>query len=84
MVQGECRLKVFFLSVALTAVLFSEVQQFMQFVRGYYEDYEEQFCKIILNLGPWFRRRCRSKGISYLKLLPPSCLLDKAEPFMHF
>ena len=23
--------------------------------------YQEQFCKIILNLDQWFRRRCRSK-----------------------
>ena len=25
--------------------------------------YEEQFCEIILNLGKWFRRRCRLKDL---------------------
>ena len=27
------------------------------------EYYEEQFCEIILNLGKWFRRRCRLKKV---------------------
>ena len=44
--------------------------------------YEEQFCVIILNLGQWFRRRCRlnnflSGALAYL-------LFSGAEPFMQF
>ena len=47
--------KRYFLSGALAAPLFSGVEPFVQFSRGYYED---QFCEIILNLDKWFRWRC--------------------------
>ena len=36
----------------------AERNHLCNFGRGHYE---EQFCEIILNLGKWFRRRCRLK-----------------------
>ena len=36
----------------------AERNHLCKFGRGHYE---EQFCKIILNLDQWFRRRCRLK-----------------------
>ena len=49
-----------------------EQNHLCDFGRGYYE---EQFCEIILNLGQWFRRRCRL-NISYLELWQPSCSVE--------
>ena len=46
------------------------------FARGYYE---EQFYKIILNLGQWFKRRCRLKG--FLSGALVAHLYGEAEPF---
>ena len=40
----------------------------MHFGRGYYE---EQFCKIILNLDKWFRRRCILKIFLILNSVGP-------------
>ena len=36
----------------------AECSHLLNFGRGYPE---EQFCEFILNLGQWFRRRCRLK-----------------------
>ena len=46
------------------------------------EHHEEQFCKIILNLGQWFRRRCRFKYFlsEALAVLP----FGAADQFMQF
>ena len=41
---------------------------------------EEQFCKIILNLDPWFRRRCHLKD--FLSGAPAFLVFGRAEPFM--
>ena len=49
------------------------------FRRGYYED---QFCGIILNLGQWFRWRCRLKD--FLSGALAALLFSGAEPFMQF
>ena len=44
--------------------------------------YEEQFCKIILNLGKWFRRICRLKD--FLSGALAALLFVGAESFMQF
>ena len=49
------------------------------FGRGYYE---EQFCEIILNLGQWFRRRCRLKDFLSQGLV--ALLFDGAKPLKQF
>ena len=49
------------------------------FGRGYQE---EPFSEIILNLGQWFRRRCRLKDI--LSGALATLLFGGAEPFMQF
>ena len=43
--------------------------------------YEEQFCKIILNLGPWFRRCCLKDASSRALA---ALLFSGVEQFMHF
>ena len=48
-----------------------------KFGRGYYE---EQYCEIILNLGQWFRKRCRLKDLFSGALV--AFLFDGAKPFM--
>ena len=48
----------------------------MQFVRGYYE---EQFCKITLDLGQWFRSRCCLKD--FLSGALATLLFGGEEPF---
>ena len=55
---GGDLVKIYFLSGALAAPLFSGAEPFVQFSRGYYE---EQFYENILNLDKWFRRRCLQK-----------------------
>ena len=50
----RCHLKLF-LSFALVAILFSQVEPFVHYGRRHYE---EHFCKIILNLDKWLRRCC--------------------------
>ena len=55
------------------ALLYSKVEPLCNFGRGYYE---EQFCKIILNLDQWFRRRSL-KDISYLELWQPFCSVER-------
>ena len=40
------------------ALLFGEGEPFVQF---WLRHYKEQFCKIILNLDQWFRRKCLLK-----------------------
>ena len=42
----------------------------------------EQFCKFILNLGQWFRRRCLLKD--FLSGALATLLFSGAEPFIHF
>ena len=49
------------------------------FGRGYYE---EQFCEIILNLGKWFRWRCRL--IDFLSGALAALRFSGAESFMQF
>ena len=58
---------------------FCLAEQFVQFGRGYYE---EQFCEIILNLGQWFRRRCRLKY--FLSGALASLLFSGAKRFLRF
>ena len=57
----------------------AECNHLCNFGRGYYE---EQFCEIIVNLGQWFRRRCRLKD--FLSGALAAFLFDGAEPFMQF
>ena len=47
--------------------------------RGYQE---KQFCKIILNLEKWFRRRCHLKD--FLSGAPAALLFGEAELFAQF
>ena len=44
--------------------------------------HEEQFCEIVLNLGQWFKRRCRLKD--FLSRALTDLLFGAAEPFMQF
>ena len=44
--------------------------------------HEEHFCEIILNLGHWFRKRCRLKD--FLSGVLAVLLFSAAEPFMQF
>ena len=44
--------------------------------------YEQQFCEIIMNLGQWFRRRCRSKD--FLSGPLAVLLFGAAKPFTNF
>ena len=44
--------------------------------------HEEQFYEIILNLGQWFRRKCRLKD--FLSIALAGLLFGAAEPFMQF
>ena len=37
-----------------------ELNHLCNFGRGFYE---EQICEIILNLGQWFKRKCRLKDL---------------------
>ena len=55
----------------------AEGNHLCNFGRGYYE---EQFCKIILNLGQWLRRRCGLK--EFLSGALAALLFGGAEPFM--
>ena len=57
----------------------AECNHLCNFGRGYYE---EQFCKITLNLGQWFRSRCCLKD--FLSDDLPALLFSGAEPFMQF
>ena len=50
----RCHLKLF-LSFALVAILFSQVELFVHYGRRHYE---EHFCEIILNFDKWLRRCC--------------------------
>ena len=56
-----------------------ECNHLCNFGRGFYE---EQFCKIILNLGQWFRSRCCLKD--FLSGALTALLFGGAEPFMQF
>ena len=51
--KGDVALR-HFLSRALAGPLFSRPEKLLNFGRRYHE---EQFCVIILNLKPWFRRK---------------------------
>ena len=57
----------------------AEQNHLCNFGRGYYE---EQFCVIILNVGQWFRRRCRLND--FLSGALATLLFSGAEPFMQF
>ena len=52
---GNAIKSVFFLFLALGAILFGEVYQFMQF---WWIAFNEHSCYIILKFVQWFRRRC--------------------------
>ena len=58
---------------------FPELNHLCNFVRGHYE---EQFCEIILNLGQWFRRRCRLKD--FLSGALVALHFSGVEQFMQF
>ena len=57
----------------------AECNSLCNFGRGYYE---EQFCELILNLGQWFRSRCRLKD--NLSGALAALLFGGAKPFMTF
>ena len=77
--NGGNAFKKYFLSVALAALLFSGAEPLCNFGRAYYE---KLFCEIILNLGQWFRRRCRLKD--FLSGAMAALLFGGAEPLMQF
>ena len=53
--RRRCHLNVFFLFLALDAILFSGANNFSNLGRGLPE---KHFCEIILKSGHWPRRRC--------------------------
>ena len=57
----------------------AEQNHLCNYGRGYYE---KQFCEIILNLGQWFRRRCRLKDFFSGALVAD--LFGGAKSFMQF
>ena len=57
----------------------AERNHLCKFGRGYYEN---QFCEIILNLGQWFKRRCRFK--KFLSGALAALLFGGSKPFMQF
>ena len=67
------------MSVVLAAFCLAEQNHLFNFSRGHYE---EQFCEIILNLGQWFRRRCRLKD--FLSRALAALLFSGAKPVMQF
>ena len=56
----------------------AECNSLCNFGRGY----EEQFCELILNLGQWFRSRCRLKD--FLSGALAALLFGGAKSFMTF
>ena len=57
----------------------AERNHLCNFGRGYPE---EQFCEIIINLGQWFRRRCRLND--FLSGALSALLFVWVAPFMQF
>ena len=57
----------------------AECNHLCKFGRGYYQ---ERFCDIVLNLGLWFRSRCRVED--FLSVALAALLLSGAEPFIKF
>ena len=66
-----------FLFLALVAILFSRANHFSNLGKGVLE---EHFCEIILQLGPWPRRRCCLKIFLFFLALD-AILFSETAPF---
>ena len=76
--RRKYRLKLFLIRSSGSPFVQPERNHLCFYGRGYQE---EQFCKIILNLGQWFRR-CRFKDFLFGALA--ALLFSGEEPFMQF